>query len=225
MWQRPFDLQAEPADGSPRHRAAGEQSRDLLFLRLRGRTLCGREHRAGRRQECRFGIGHEFLGAVLRIHDILVWIRIRIRGSMPLTSRSGCVSGSCYFHHWPSRRQQKTNFVKKFSAYYFLKVQLHHFSKILSQKKKSQNSRNQGFSYYFGLMMEGSGSVSIPLTIGSGSGSRRPKNMWIRIRIRNTAWDEGVWKCFSFLHFLVLWTSLFPDSCAIANLPLSLARW
>ncbi len=36
---------------------------------------------------------------VLRIHDILVWIRIRIwiRGSMPLTNGSGCGSGSCYF--------------------------------------------------------------------------------------------------------------------------------
>ncbi len=35
-------------------------------------------------------------------------------------------------------------------------------------------------------MIEGSG--SIPVTNGSGSGSRRPKNMWIRfrIRIRNT---------------------------------------
>jgi hypothetical protein len=31
----------------------------------------------------------------------------------------------------------------------------------------------------------GSGSGSIPVT--NGSGSRRPKNMWIRIRIRNTA--------------------------------------
>jgi hypothetical protein len=33
--------------------------------------------------------------AVLRILDILGWIRIRIRGSMPLTN----VSGSCYFGH------------------------------------------------------------------------------------------------------------------------------
>jgi hypothetical protein len=31
------------------------------------------------------------------------------------------------------------------SASYFLKLQLHHFSKIKSQKE-SQNSRNQGFS-------------------------------------------------------------------------------
>ena len=70
-------------------------------------------------------------------------------------------------------------------------------------EKKSQNRRNQSFSYYFCLLMlEGSGSGSrsgsgsIPLTngTGSGSGSRRPKNTWIRgiwirirIRIRNTA--------------------------------------
>jgi hypothetical protein len=33
-----------------------------------------------------------------------------------------------------------------FSAYYFLKLHLHNFSKIKSQKE-SQNSRNQGFSY------------------------------------------------------------------------------
>ncbi len=52
----------------------------------------------------------------------------------------------------------------------------------------SQNSRNQDFSYYISLMIEGSGSGSragsgsgsIPLTNGSGSG--RPKNKWIRIR-------------------------------------------
>jgi hypothetical protein len=60
--------------------------------------------------------------AVFRIHDILVWIRIRIRGSMPLTNGSGfgswCGSGSFYFHHWPSRCQQKKNFKKSFSAYY-----------------------------------------------------------------------------------------------------------
>ncbi len=130
---------------------------------------------------------------VLRIHDILGWIRIRIRGSMPLTNGSG--SGSCYFRHWPSRCQQKTNFFNTISStYYFLKLHWHNFSKIKSQKE-SQNSRNQGFSYYFCMTIEGSGSRagsgsgSIPLTSGSGSGSRRAKNMWIRIRIRirNTA--------------------------------------
>jgi hypothetical protein len=78
-----------------------------------------------------------------------------------------------------------------FSAYYFLKVHLHHFSKIKSQKE-SQNSRNQGFSYYFSMIEgSGSGSGSIPLTSRSGSG--RPKNMWIRwIRIRNTGLHYGV---------------------------------
>jgi hypothetical protein len=77
-----------------------------------------------------------------------------------------------------------------FSAYYFLKVHLHHFSEIKSQKE-SQNGRNQGFSYYFCMMIEGS---------GSRAGSGRPKNMWIqwtririRIRIRNTV--ESYAKC------------------------------
>jgi hypothetical protein len=50
-----------------------------------------------------------------------------------------------------------------FSAYYFLKVHLHNFSKIKCQKE-SQNSRNQGFSYYFCMMIEGSGFGSTPLT-------------------------------------------------------------
>jgi hypothetical protein len=39
------------------------------------------------------------LKAALRIRDILV--RIRIRGSVPLTNGSG----SCHFRYWPSRRQ------------------------------------------------------------------------------------------------------------------------
>jgi hypothetical protein len=74
--------------------------------------------------------------AVLRIHDILVWIRIR--GSMPPTNGSGFGSGSFYYHHWPSRCHQKTNLKKSFSAYDFLKVLLHHFSKIKSQKEATK---------------------------------------------------------------------------------------
>jgi len=66
---------------------------------------------------------------------------------------------------------------KCLSAYYFLKVYLLHFSKIKSPKEVT-SKRNQGFSYYFCLMIEGSGSGSIHLTKGSGSG--RPKNTWIR---------------------------------------------
>ncbi len=53
----------------------------------------------------------------------------------------------------------KNNFLKNFSAYYFLKVHIHHFSKIKSQKE-SQNSSYQGFSYYFCMMTEESGSES-----------------------------------------------------------------
>ena len=121
----------------------------------------------------------------MRIHDILVWIRIR--GSMPLTNGSGFGSGSCYFRHWPSRCQQKTNFLTQFFCLLLFEGTFTLFSKIKSQKE-SQNSRIQGFSYYFSIMMEGSGSRagsgSIPLTSGSGSGW--PKNLWIRIR--NTAW-------------------------------------
>jgi hypothetical protein len=65
-----------------------------------------------------------------------------------------------------------------FSACYFLKVHLHYFSKIKSQA--SQNSRIQDFSYYFCMMIE-------------GSGSGRPKNTWIlfRIRIQNTTCVAG----------------------------------
>ncbi len=53
----------------------------------------------------------------------LMWIRIRIRGSMPLTN----VSESCYFSNRLSRRQRKSNLKKSFSAYYFLKVHFHNF--------------------------------------------------------------------------------------------------
>ncbi len=123
---------------------------------------------------------------MLRIHDILGWIRIRIRGSMPLTNGSG--SGSwiriLLFSSLTFKMPTKNKFFNTiFSAYDFLKLHLHHFSKINIQKE-SQNRRNQGFSYYFCMMIAGSGSGSIPLTSGSGSGSWRPKNTWIRIRIR-----------------------------------------
>jgi hypothetical protein len=67
-----------------------------------------------------------------------------------------------------------------------------HYSSKKKSNKKSQNSRNQGFSYFFffDLLMEGSGSILI--NCGSGDGSRRPKNIVtgtvrIRIRTRNTA--------------------------------------
>jgi hypothetical protein len=41
-----------------------------------------------------------------------------------------------------------------------MKVHIHHFPKIKSQEE-SQNSMNQGFSYYFCMMTEGSGSATL----------------------------------------------------------------
>jgi hypothetical protein len=101
-----------------------------------------------------------------------------------------------------------------------LKLHLHHFSKIKIQKE-SQNSRNQGFSYYFCIIIEGSGSragsgsESKPLTSESGSGSWRPKNTWIRIR------NTDMIDCDLFLSFLgqardyqllPVWESILPPS-------------
>jgi hypothetical protein len=65
---------------------------------------------------------------------------------------------------------QDGNKQKSFSVSYFLKVHLHHFSKR-TVIKKSQNSRNQGLSSYFCLMIKGSGAGCVPRTNGSGSGS------------------------------------------------------
>jgi hypothetical protein len=67
---------------------------------------------------------------------------------------------------------KKRIFLTKFSGYYFLKVHFYfyHFSKV---QKKSQNSRNQGFSYFFCLVIEESGSGPIHLPNGSGSGRPR----------------------------------------------------
>ncbi len=61
-------------------------------------------------------------------------------------------------------------FVKSFSAYYFLKVHLHYFPKIKSQKEL-QNSNNQGFSYYFCVMIRIRSRIRI-----------QTSDKWIRIR-------------------------------------------
>ncbi len=113
-------------------------------------------------------------------------------GSMNFWYGSGYRSWSCYARHWLSRRQQKTNLKKV-----FLLITFWRYIYIIFQKKL-QNSRNQGFSYYFCLMMEGSGAGSGSIHLTKESGSGRPKNMWIRwIRIRDTA-------CRSSLGFLPL---------------------
>ncbi len=77
---------------------------------------------------------------------------------------------------------QKIIFLTKFFCRLLFEGTFTSFFKGKKVKKKSQNSRNEGFPDYFCLMIEGSrpGSGSIPLTNGSGSGTRRPKNTWIR---------------------------------------------
>jgi hypothetical protein len=95
--------------------------------------------------------------AVFRIHDILVWIRIEIRGSMTLSngSGSGFGSGSCYFRHWPN---------KKFKFFCFLLFE-DTFTSFFKDIKKSQTEGIAVFltiiAYYWGG----------PKTCGSG-GSR-----------------------------------------------------
>jgi hypothetical protein len=89
-------------------------------------THCGPGSRGARRR-IELGI---YL-PVLRIHDILV--QIRIRGSMPLTNGSG--SWILQFSSLAFKMPKKNRFLFCFSAYFFLKVHLHHFSKIKSQKE------------------------------------------------------------------------------------------
>jgi hypothetical protein len=121
--------------------------------------------------------------AVLQIHDILGWIRIR--GSMPLTNG---------FAIDLQDASKKLIFQQNFLCLLLFEATFTSFFKD-KKSKESQNSKNQGFSYNFCMMIEGSG--SIPLTSGSGSG--RPKNMWIRIRIRNTAALCTMFLCFSLI--------------------------
>jgi hypothetical protein len=119
--------------------------------------------------------------AVLRIHDILVWIRILIwiRGSMPLTngSGSGVDPDPAIFVIDLQDANQKQICLKKFFCLLLFEGTFTSFFKDKMSQKKSQSSRNQDFSCYFCLVIEGSGAGfgSIPLTTGSGARSRRPK--------------------------------------------------
>ncbi len=109
------------------------------------------------------------LEAVLRIRDILV--RIRISTSDKWIRLPILVVSSVIF-----RKATKNFFLSNLLRirFYFLKgsLHLHNFSKIKSHKEV-QNSRNQGFSYYFCLTIKWPGSGFVPLT----NRSRRPKNL------------------------------------------------
>jgi hypothetical protein len=119
-----------------------------------------------------------FTSPVFRIYDILVWIRIRI---LDPDSAIFVIDLQDANKKLVKKKFCLLLFECTFTSFFKEKIQI-----------ESQNCRNQSFSYYFCMMIEGSGSRagyesgSIPLT--DGSRSRRPKNMWIRwIRIRNTA--------------------------------------
>ncbi len=99
---------------------------------------------------------------VLGTRDILV--RIRILGSVSYlngTDPGGPKTYGSWNEHW-------------------------HIYIIFQRIKKLQNSGNQGFSYYFCLMIEGSGVGSVLVINESGCGSRRAKNIRIlRILMRS----------------------------------------
>jgi hypothetical protein len=126
---------------------------------------------------------------MFRIRDMLVpvWIRIRIRilGSVP--SANGHGSGSFSFSS--VRFKLPTNyFFLSFYAYSFPKVQLHYTLKIKKSHEEVTKSRNQGFSSFVCLSVEGciriqsriqSWGLSMQINYGSRSGSRRSKNIQI----------------------------------------------
>jgi hypothetical protein len=75
------------------------------------------------REQCK--MAGASLSAVLRIHDILVWIRIQINLQVAY--------------------KKLIFYLKVFSAYYFLKVHLHHYSKIKSQKEVTKQRESRFF--------------------------------------------------------------------------------
>jgi hypothetical protein len=112
---------------------------------------------------------------VLRIHDILVWIRIRIwiRGSMPLTNGSGfgsgCGSGDPAIFVIDLQDANKKIIKKKFFCLLLFEGTFTSFSKIKSQKEV----KNQSKSRFFLLFLLGDRRLRIH-TFGQ----------WIRIRIQ-----------------------------------------
>jgi hypothetical protein len=80
------------------------------------------------------------LWAALRIHDILVWMRIRIRGSMLQRLVEPDANPDPSIFIIDLQDANKNNFCC-FSAYYFLKVLLHHFSQIKSQKEVTKQKK------------------------------------------------------------------------------------
>ncbi len=91
------------------------------------------------------------LNPVFRIYDILVWIRIR--GSMLLTNGSGfgCGSGSCYLLYWPSRGQQKTNFLIKFFCLLLFEDT---FTSFIKNKKSKRSHTTVGSRFFLLFLLD-----------------------------------------------------------------------
>ncbi len=84
-----------------------------------------------------------------------------------LTNRSGCGSGSCSFHQWPSRRQQKTN-LKKFYCILLLEGTFTSFFK----DKKSKSHKTVEIKVFLTIFLNDIRIQKGPKTRGSGgSGS------------------------------------------------------
>ncbi len=69
------------------------------------------------------------------------------------------------------RMATKNYFLQSFFVYYSLKL---HYQKI-KVIKKSQNRRNEGFCYFFCLMIEGSGAGSVPYLVLKDPDPEGPK--------------------------------------------------
>ncbi len=65
-------------------------------------------------------------------------------GSMPLTNGSG----SCYFHHWSSRGQQKTNFFKILKKFFCLLLFEGTFTTFFNDKKSKRSQKTVGFMVF-----------------------------------------------------------------------------
>ncbi len=116
---------------------------------------------------------------MLWIRDILVRIRMRIRifGSVPL---SRCGSG----------RSGNIRILR-------IRTGCGSVTLVKSHKEVTTvSSRNQGLSYYFCLIMEGSGNGagSVLVTNGSVCGSGRPKNIRIRVHSTSDEWNQVIEK-------------------------------
>ncbi len=165
-------------------------------------------HRQGHIRISLVTLVYALTSRILKFFSI-TWIEKKLRcGSIKFWYGSECGSGSadpylCLMDPGPDSDPDPAIFVsdlQDINKKFFLLITFWRFIYIMFQRlkviKKSLNYWNQCFSYFFCLMIEGSGSIS--LSNGSGWGSGRPKKIGIlririririliRMRIRNTA--------------------------------------